>query len=135
MLDVRRDESQIGMSLDSFCIRLRFWLITVLNTSPSTPAPVVLQGLGAGSEGELDGLAQSVMGTAHTRPWAGRTRLAWVEDDEEDEEGGGQGGEDDEMEYEYEWGTEDYDADKYAAISVWDQISELFLRMGETTGA
>ncbi len=92
------------------------------------------------SEADLDRLAQSVMVTAHTRPWAGRTRSAWVEDDEDEEpmdQGGGQGGEigGNETEYEYEWGTEDYDADKYAAISVWDQLSELFLRMGEATGA
>ena len=68
-----------------------------------------------------------------------RTPMAHVEDVSEDDEDFGPFtlGRDEaehEPEYEYEWGTEDYDHDKYTAISVWDELSEIFLLQAQLSG-
>ena len=36
--------------------------------------------------------------------------------------------------YDYEWGTEDFDMEEYTAISVWDELSELFTRQTQDLG-
>ena len=88
-------------------------------------------------------LAQAAIHAASARLWSGRTRRSVTVEDEpdgddlelENQRAGQQAAGEEDVEYEYVWGTEDYDADKYAAISVWDELSELFLRMGQTSGA
>lgn len=66
--------------------------------------------------------------------WDGRTRVAAVEVDEDNESDGEDGGNGDDDELDYEWGTEDYDADEYEAISAWDRLTEDFLRKGMICG-
>lgn len=80
-------------------------------------------------------LGESVNETAQTQVWVGRTCSAWGDDEPEEEPDiGGLWAEGLGFEYEYEWATEEY-ADEYAAISVWDEISQLFETMGRALGA
>ncbi len=108
-------------------------------SSHSHAPPLLSSSLQPSEDSETAGAA---LRTASEHIWAGRTRAqaATVEDDpdeteDEDAEQAQGGGVDDEYEYEHEWGTENYDSDKFTAISVWDELSELFQHKGQISGA
>lgn len=87
--------------------------------------------------GGCDELADDAILSAENRLWAGRTRATVVEDEgpEEDEPQDEAGSADPEYDYDYEWGTEAYDADEFNAISVWDELAEFFLHNTHASGA
>ena len=87
----------------------------------------------APSLGHIDVLAPAET-AAHANVWSGRRHVE-VDDADDDENEAEDGSDEDEYEYDYAWGTEGFDMDEYTAISVWDELSELFIQQTGDLGS